>query len=91
MNDPPSAPAKPASTGFRGKTAKKNTLHQKKRKRSSAGAGRMEDSAPVRQNDPPRPRIRVTLKAQCAKRKLATSKLQLELKRAYADLDQARS
>jgi hypothetical protein len=76
MNDPQSAPAKPASTGFHGKTAKKNTLHQKKRKRSSAG--RTEDSAPVPQNDPPRPTIRVTLEAQGAKRKLTTSKLQLE-------------
>lgn len=89
MDDPPKDPAKPASTGFCGKTAKKNNLHRKKRKRSSEGHA--DDVAPVPQTDPPRPTIRHILEAQGAKRKLTNSELQLELKRAYADLDRARS
>ena len=67
----------------------KNNLHQKKRKRSSAGPA--DNVVEVPPTDPPRPTIRVTVEAQGAKRKLTTSKLQLELKRVYADLDQARS
>jgi hypothetical protein len=80
VDDPPSDPPKPASTGFRGKRAKKNHLHQKKRKRARSApttAAAQEALAPIEPAQEVMPRaIRQRLETKGAKKKASNSELE---------------
>ncbi|KAL7502690.1 hypothetical protein ACHAXN_000958 [Cyclotella atomus] len=92
MNDSdkhPSVPPKPASKGFCGKTAKKNTLCQKKRKRvrSVCLTATAQDVASDPAEAVPARTIRQRLETKGAKRKATNSEVQSKWKRVYTELD----
>ena len=92
-NNHSSVPPKPPSKGFRGKTAKKNNLHQKKRKRarSVAPTAPAQDAASDPTEEMPARTIRQRLETKGAKKYATNSELQSELKRVYEELDRSQS